>query len=135
MAAAARGTALTVFAVLFALLSVSNMLKPFQIQGAQTGFVLFGERLTGTANAIAGPLFGLFLLVYAIGIWNMRRFALPMAWLYALYVVVNLVLFTIRNETPPGVGYMIFGVVYTAIAIGVSGGSAMLLSRRTAELR
>jgi di/tricarboxylate transporter len=134
MAAAARGTALTVFAILFAVLAGSNLLKPFQILGPQTGFVLFGERLEGAANAVAGPIFGLFLLAYAIGIWGMKRWALPLAWLYAAYVVVNLVLFRFRTETPPGVGYMIFGLVYMLVAIGVSGGAAWLLSRRKAEL-
>jgi hypothetical protein len=134
MAAAARGTALTAFAILFAVLAGSNLLKPFQILGPQTGFVLFGERLEGTANAVAGPLFGLFLLVYAIGIWGMKRWALPLAWLYAAYVVANLLLFRFRTETPPGVGYMIFGLVYMLVAIGVSAGAAWLLSRRKAEL-
>ncbi len=134
MAAAVRGPLLTTAAVLFGVLAGSNLLKPFQILGPQTGFVLFGERLEGTANAVAGPLFGLYLLVYAIGIWGMRRWALPMAWLYALYVVVNLVLFSFRTESPPGVGYKIFGLVYMLIAIGVSGGAAWLLSRRKAEL-
>lgn len=133
--AAARGPALTTFAVLFGVLAGSNLLKPFQILGPQTGFVLFGQRLEGTANAVAGPLFGLYLLVYALGIWGMRRWALPMAWLYALYVVVNLVLFSFRTETPPGIGYKIFGLVYMLVAIGVSGGAALLLSRRKEELR
>ena len=125
----ARGRTLTVFAVLFAVLAVSNFLKPLQI-GAETGFVLFGRRLGGTANAIAGPLFGLFLLVYASGIWGMRRYALPMAWLYAAYVVVNLTLFSLRNTSPPGIGYALFGLVYMVVALGVSGGAAWLLTRR-----
>jgi len=40
---AARGRMLTVFAVLFALLAVSNFLKPFQIGGERTGFVFLGR--------------------------------------------------------------------------------------------
>lgn len=130
-----RGAALTTFAVLFGVLAVSNLLKPLQLGGAQTGFVLFGERLTGTANAVAGPLFGLFLLLYAVGIWGMRRWVVPLAWLYAAYVVANLILFTFRTETPPGIGYKLFGLVYMLVAIGVSGGAALILSRRKAELR
>ena len=129
-----RGTALTISAVLFTLLAVSNLLKPVQIGGAHTGFVLFGQRLSGTANAIAGPLFGLYLLVYAAGIWTMRRWALPMAWLYAVYVVVNLTLFLVREPQPPGIGPIIFGIVYSTVAIGVSAGTAWLLTRRRADL-
>jgi hypothetical protein len=133
MPQAQRGRALTVFAILFAVLAISNFLKPLQI-GEQTGFVLFGARLSGTANTIAGPLFGLFLAIYAYGIWNMRRFALPMSHAYATYVILNLILFSFRTPTPDTVGYQIFGVVYSAVAIGVSVGAAVLLTKRKAEL-
>jgi hypothetical protein len=129
-----RGAALTTFAVLFALLAVSNFLKPFRLGGEQTGFVLLGRRLSGTANAVAGPLFGAFLLAYAAAIWRMRSVALAMARAYALYVVVNLLLFNVRSAQPPGAAYLLFGVVYAAVAIGVSGGAAYLLARRRAEL-
>jgi hypothetical protein len=131
-----RGPALTTFAVLFGLLAVSNLLKPLQIGGARTGFVFFGQRLSGTPNAILGPLFGLYLLVYAVGIWRLRRFALPMAYAYAAYVIANLVAFTVRGEPEPepGMGPFIFGIVYAAVAIGVSGGAALLLARRKADL-
>jgi hypothetical protein len=129
-----RGPALTVCALLFTLLAVSNLLKPLRLGGEQTGFVLFGERLSGTANAIAGPLFAAYLLFYAAGIWGMRRFALPMAYGYAAYVVVNLILYTLRTPQPPGMGPVVFGIVYSTIAIGVSSGSAYLLAKRKAEL-
>jgi hypothetical protein len=134
MSQATRGRTLTIFAVLFGLLAISNLLKPFQFGGEQTGFVLFGSRLSGTANLIAGPLFGIFLAIYAYGIWNMRRFALPMSHAYALYVVLNLIFFTFRTPTPDTVGYKIFGAVYAAIAIGVSLSAAVVLTRRKAEL-
>ena len=49
-----RGTLLSIFVILFAVLAVSNLLKPLQILGDETGFVLFWTRLTGTANLIAG---------------------------------------------------------------------------------
>lgn len=129
MSQSSRGRELTVCAVLFGILAVSNLLKPFQFGGEQTGFVLFGHRLTGPANAIAGPLFGIFLAVYALGIWRLKRYALPMAYAYAAYVVVNLVLFTVFGPPPPGtgIGYVIFGVVYATVAIGVSAGTAYLL--------
>lgn len=134
MANAPRGTWLTICAVLFGILAISNLLKPLQL-GAQTGFVLFGTRLTGAANAIAGPLFGLFLAAYAYGIWRMRRFALPMSHAYAAYVIVNLVLWQmIGPEPPPGIGYMLFGIAYLTVAVGVSLGAAIALTKRKAEL-
>lgn len=135
MASSERGTALTAFAVGFGLLAISNLLKPLQLGGAQTGFVLFGTRLDPAGSAIAGPIFGLFLLAYAAGIWKMRRFALPLSYLYVAYVVVNLILFSVITPTPQTFGYMVFGIVYSAVAIGVSGGAAFLLTQRKSELR
>ena len=135
MAETNRGQALSIFAVLFVLLAVSNLLKPLQLGGEQiTGFVFFGQRLTGTANMIAGPLFGIYLLVYAFGIWRMKRFALSMGHAYATYVVLNLILFNAKAERPPGVGYLIFGIVYALVAVGVSGGAAYLLTKHKAAL-
>lgn len=134
MAEEQRSQLFMIFTVPFALLAVSNLLKPFQFGGEQTGFVLFGQRLSGMANTIAGPLFGLYLLVYAYGIWNQKRFALPMSHAYALYVVLNLMLFIANNPRPPGVGYLYFGIVYSVIAIGVSVSAAVFLTSRKAEL-
>src|ERR1051326_2304896 len=104
MSKADRGSALTVFAVLFLVLAISNFLKPLQIGGDHTGFVFLGRRLSGTANAVVGPLFGVYLLVYAIGIWRRRRFALTMGALYAAYVVVNLILFNSQCRAGRGSG-------------------------------
>jgi hypothetical protein len=134
MAEEHRSQLFAIFAVPFALLAISNLLKPLQFGGEQTGFVFFGQRLSGTANTIAGPLFGLYLLVYAYGIWNKKRFALPMSHAYALYVVLNLILFITNNTRPPGVGYLFFGIVYSVIAIGVSVGAAVFLTSRKTEL-
>jgi hypothetical protein len=135
MAESNRGTALTVFAVLFGILAISNFLKPLQFD-EQTGFVLFGRRLSGFANTIFGPLFGLYLALYAAGIWRMRRYALTMAWIYVAYVVVNLILFNFYGPKPEGagVGYAIFGLVYATVAVGVSLWSALTLRQRQAEL-
>jgi hypothetical protein len=134
MQAATRGRGLTVLAILFALLALSNLSKPLHLNPEQ-GFVLFGQRLDGTPNMIAGPLFGSYLLVYAAGIWNMRRWALPLGIAYAVYVTANLVLFQLRT-TPPSdsVGYQIFGLVYAAVALGCSWGAVRLLRRRRAAL-
>ena len=133
-----RGGVLGTAAVLFAVLAVTDLLKPFKLvptlEGADTGLVFFGTRLGGVPNAILGPLFGIFLLVYAAGIWRMRRYALPMAYAYATYVVINLVMFSAKNPRPPSAGQMIFGLVYIVIALAVSWGTAILLRRRKAQL-
>ncbi len=133
MAARERGTALTVFAILFGILAISNLLKPLQLFGTQTAFVFLGARMSGVANMILGPLFGIFLLVYAYGIWNMRRFAMPMGHAYATYVLLNLALWSLRAP-PDATTNPIFGLVYAAVAIGVSLGAAILLTQRKAEL-
>jgi len=133
MARPDRGLLLSVFALLFGLLAISNFMKPLAGKPGEVGFVFFGQRLAGTPNAIIGPLFGLFLLVYAVGVWRMRRYALPMGIAYAAYVIVNLVLFNARDPNPNRQG-ILFGVVYSLVAIGVSGGAAYLLARRRATL-
>jgi hypothetical protein len=136
MATSERGPWLTTAAILFAILAVSNLLKPLRLLGEETGFVFLGERLTGTANAVAGPIFGVFLAAYAAGIWGMRKYALPLGRLYAAYVIVNLVLFPFRTPPPPGagVGWQLFGLLYAAVAIGVSVGTYWTLARRQAQL-
>lgn len=127
-----RGTALTIFAICFGLLAISNFLKPLQLTDS-AGFVFFGKRLSGTANTIIGPLFGILLAVYAYGVWNMRRFALPIAHAYATYVILNLILFTF--QVPEGYQLPVaFMAVYAIIAIGVSLSSAIILTQRKAEL-
>jgi hypothetical protein len=129
--AASRGTVLTVCAILFALLGVSNALKPLEASATQ-GFVLFGHRLSGTPNLVAGPIFALLLWAYAAGIWRMRRYALPLGCAYAAYVIVNLVLYSRASaEAPPA----LFMLGYIVLAVGVSSGAAYLLYRRRAELR
>jgi len=42
----------------------------------------------------------------------MKRYAVTVAWIYAVYVILNLTLFTIRNPSAPTRGEMIFGIVY-----------------------
>ncbi len=131
-----RGPLLTVFALLFGLLAISDLAKPIESSlegGLRPGFVLFGHRLSGTANAVVGPLFGLFLLVYAAGIRRMRRWALPMGTVYAAYVIMNLILFRVRDPEPMREG-VLFGVVYFVVAIGVSWGAVRALSQRRAVL-
>jgi hypothetical protein len=133
MAESSRGAVLTTFAVLFALLACSNFLKPFHLD-PNAGFMFFGSKTHGIANAILGPAFGALLVGYAIGIWKMRRWVLPIAYAYAAYVILNLLLYRVRTAGAlerPSPGFMI---VYIAVAIGVSSGSASLLRRRRHDL-
>lgn len=126
-----RGWFLTVAAVLFALLALSNFLKPV-LASADTGFVFFGRRLSGVPNDILGPVFGLILVAYVIAIWRMRRFALPLAWAYAAYVVANMVLFSLyTSDKPPSPAFMVATLV---LGLGVPIGSAIVLTQKRAQL-
>ena len=128
---------LTVLAVVLALLAVTDLLKPLRLEGADTGLVFLGRRLDSATSAVVGPLVSVFLLVYAAGIWGLRAWAVPMAWLYAAYVTTNLLLFPFRTPQPPdaGLGYLVFGLVYGVLAIGGSIGAAVLLGRRRTSAR
>ncbi|MGA6973227.1 MAG: hypothetical protein WBY93_16460, partial [Candidatus Binatus sp.] len=70
MGVSRRSVGLTILAILFAILALSDILKPLHLEGATTGLVFFGKRLSGAPNAILGPLLGIFLLIYAAGIWR-----------------------------------------------------------------
>jgi len=120
-------TALRICGVLFCLLAVSNFTKFLEMSPHQ-GFMLFGMRQHGTPNLVFGWLFGLYLLVYGIGVLRMRAYALPMGVAYAAYVVLNLILFTIRMPEE-AFARPIFGLVYIIVAVGVSGGAVYLLSK------
>jgi hypothetical protein len=117
------------------LLGISNLLKPLRLGGEQTGFVFLGQRLEGLANTVAGPLFGVFLLVYAAAILGQRRVALTLGYVYGSYVLANLILFPLRTTIPSGAGYAVFGLVYSAVALGVSWGVVYLLRQHRDALR
>jgi hypothetical protein len=119
--------ALRVLAVLFGLLAISNLSKPLGTT-AEQGFVFFGRRLEGTPNLIAGWSFAVFLGVYALALWRERTEALPMGIAYAGYVAANLFLFQLRMPPVEG-NAMIFGIVYTIVAIGTSWGAVVLMLR------
>ena len=128
-----RGVALTIFAILFGLLAVSNFLKPV-LASAQTGFVFFGTRTSGLENAILGPLFGLFLVVYGAGIWRMKKYAMPLAYAYFLYVLLNTILFTVKNPETHSSGSPLLRLLFIAAGLGIPLASALILTRRRAEL-
>lgn len=130
-----RGPVLTTFAILFVLLALSNLTKPLAaLHSSDAGFVFFGARTTGLANMILGPAFGVLLIAYAAGIWQMRRWALPLGYAYAAYVIINLALYMIRNSGAAGQPSSAFMIVYAIVAIGVSTGSALMLRRSQAQL-
>jgi len=118
---------LRVFAVLFALLAVSNFLKPFGL-GEDTGFVFLGRRLTGTPNLIAGWSFAIFLAGYASCLWHGKAAALPLGVAFAAYVSANLFLFTLRMPPATG-GAAVFGIVYTIVALGGAWGAVATMMR------
>ncbi len=135
MAEKSRGVTLTVFALLLALMAVSNFLKPFS-HNPGVGFVFFGTRLSGLPNMIVAPIFGIMLAVYAYGIFAMRKFALPIGIFYAAYVIINMPLFILTYHGSPVMqehswAYLI---PYPFVAIGVSSGAAVLLYFRKADL-
>jgi hypothetical protein len=131
-----RGAALTILAMLLALMVISDFHKPFAHHSGE-GFVFFGTRLSGAANMIVAPIFGIILAAYVYGILAMRKFALPLGMFYAGYVILNMPLFILRYH---GTAVMqehswAYLVPYPFVAIGVSSGAAWLLYRRRADLR
>ena len=132
--ASKRDALLTMLAILFAVLAISDIIKPLKLEGPTTGLVFFGARQSGVANAILGPLMGFFLLVYAAGIWRMKRYAMALGWVYAVYVVANLILYSQRNPPAKTQGEMVFGIVYMILAITMTVGTAIILTRRRAGL-
>lgn len=119
-------------AICFWLLAVSNFMKPLQVHG-ESGFVLLGTRLAGGDNLMWSLAFGAYLVVYGLGLWYMKRFALGLAHAYAIYVILNLAMYW-RYHPPSGVGETVLAAVYTLIAMTGSAGAAVLLSMRREEL-
>ena len=132
-----RDPLLTGLAILMGLLAISNFSKPLgQMTQPESdaGFVFFGQRLHGVANAVMGPLFGVLLALYAYGVWTRRRWVVPLAAGYAAYVLVNLVLF-VMSAPPAQTGGPAFMATYAAVAIGVSAGGALYLYRNRHRLQ
>jgi hypothetical protein len=134
--ATSRDCVLTILAILMGIMALSNFMKPIgqtMSPASSAGFVFFGHRLHGAANAVIGPLFGALLAAYAYGVWTMQRWVVLIAVAYAAYVPVNLVLFAM--DPPPGSGGPVFGAIYALVAIGVTGGGAWYLYTHRDQLR
>ncbi|HUA32670.1 MAG TPA: hypothetical protein VMA09_03650 [Candidatus Binataceae bacterium] len=128
-----RGPILTLCTFLFLLMAFSDFGKPFA-HNPRVGLVFFGIRLHDTIDRVIAPLFGLYLLIYAAGIWRMKWYALPLAWIYAAYVVSNMILFRVRSPQLDVEHSLGFVIAYFIIAAGVTCGAAILLTIRRAEL-
>jgi len=125
-----RGPFLTVMAVLFGLLTVSNCTKAIQYVNnpAVGGIVIFGVRFESVvSNALLGPVMGIVVGAYAYGLWKLKPWVAPLSIAYAFYVPLNLVLFWYR-QTGPEVPPLAFLLVYLAIAFTGSIGTALYLA-------
>ena len=128
-----RDRLLIIFACVFTLLALSNALKPLQLEGAKTGFVLFGTRLEGAWNVLGSFFMAGYLAVYAFGIWKMKRFVVGMAHLYAFYVLVNIVMFPYRTGLGTDVldaRTAIFYAGYSILGIGFSVSSGLYIVQK-----
>lgn len=126
---ASRGIFLTVMAVLFVLLAISDFAKPIPLGHGEmySGIVEFGHRFHGVGhNLILGTIFGMVFLTYAYGIWNLRAWVLPLSIAYAFYQPYNVVLFWYRQ--PPGPRPIPFILIYLAVAFTGSIGTAIYLA-------
>ncbi len=125
-----RGAFLTVMAVLFAVLALSNATKALQHlrDPSVLGIVIFGVRFeTVASNLILGPLMGLVLAAYSYGLWKLKPWVAPLSIAYAFYVPVNLVLFWYRQTGPeiPALGFI---VAYLAVSLTGSIGTALYVA-------
>jgi hypothetical protein len=128
MATKSRGATLTIFALLFAFVAITDFLKPFHLF-PNDGFVFLGTELTGAANAVVAPLAGIIILLCAYGIFTMRKFALPIAYIFVLSVMLNMVLYTIKNHaTRP------LPIANVIVGLGVPLALGIILHRRRADL-
>ena len=125
-----RGPFLTVMAVLFGILAVSNATKALQhLHDPKTlGIVIFGVRFESVfSNLILGPLMGVVLAAYAYGLWTLKPWVAALSIAYAFYVPVNLVLFW-YFQTGPDVPPLGFLVMYLAVAFTGSIGTALYVA-------
>ena len=124
---------LTICAVLFGIAAIQDILKPFHLEGPNTGLVFFGTRLSGTANVAMSIVLFAFLLTYAVGVWRMSKYALPLGLVYAVYVLINLAVFSVKYSDQDN-GPVIFLIVFIAGAVVIPWGAVLMLWRHRAQL-
>src|SRR5260370_16233203 len=99
-----RGALLTICAIGLGLMALSDFSKPLHPGGAHTTFIFLGMRTSGIATVILGPLFGIMLAALSAGILMMKRYAMGLAHAYTFYVILNILLFHLREKQPGGPG-------------------------------
>ena len=125
-----RGPFLTVMAVLFGVLAVSNCTKALQHlhDPKMLGIVIFGVRFESVpSNLLLGPMMGLVLAAYAYGVWKLKPWVALLSIVYAFYVPVNLALFW-YFQTGPDIPPLGFILMYLAVAFTGSIGTALYLA-------
>jgi hypothetical protein len=124
-----RGIFLTVMAILFVVLAISDFTKALQHanEPAVGGLVILGHKFTRAfATLTLGPLVGLFLLAYAYGVWNLKQWVIPLSVFYAFYVPTNMVMFwSLHQLNPPTVRFIVF---YLFVSLTGSVGTALYLA-------
>jgi hypothetical protein len=123
-------TMVRVLAILIALRAVTDVAKPLI---AGSGFVFFGKFLTGAACYFLAPIVGVLMLIYAYGLWQLRRFALPMGIAYGALVTINLAVFPMLQGLPHGFNVAAY-VAFALVGLGVSWGAVWLLVQRRQQL-
>ena len=124
-----RGPFLSVMAVLFAILALSNFTKAWQhVHDPHLGLVIFGVRSeTLGTNLLFGLLLGAVLAAYSWGLWRMKAWVAPLSVVYAFFVPTNLVLFWYRDMGPT-IPPLSFIISYLVIAFTGSIGTALYLA-------
>ena len=125
-----RGPFLTVMAVLFGILAVSNFTKALQHlrDPGHLGIVIFGARFESVpSNLVLGPMMGVVVGAYTYGLWSLKPWVAPLSIAYAFYVPVNLVLFW-YFQTGPEVPPLLFILIYLVFAFTGSIGTALYLA-------
>lgn len=125
-----RLTVLRVLAALIAVRSLGNLGKPL---GTGSGLVFLGYLLTGPLMWVLAPLLGLYMLVWAYGLWHLRAFAVPMGLAYIALVVVNVIGFPLHQQLPAGATLPMYAV-YALVAVGTPAlALAILMQLRAAR--
>jgi hypothetical protein len=116
---------LRVLAVLIALRSLTNIGKPF---GTGSGLVFLGYLLTGPLMWVLAPLLGVYMLVWAYGLWTLAAYARPMGLAYVALVTINVIGFPLHQSLPPGATLPMYAV-YALVAVGVPALAVVLHGR------
>ena len=102
-------------AILLVVRASTNFGKPFS---ESARFVVLGHLLGGVWTAVVAPLFGVAIVVYAVGLWQARRWALPLGIAYAIWSTINVIAFPIVEGVPARFAPWMYGVF---AVLGIAG--------------